>query len=345
VTKRKIYETYKNRLGGKILNYVMGSYALAEIDTKEDLKFLSSFLNLATRKKLKLINPKINRPKESLMKNKIGFMQGRLSPMIKGKIQAFPIKNWKKEFKLGKALNFKRIEWTLDHNKLYENPLMHSKGREQIKKIIKKNGYKIESLVGDCFMHSPFWKLNKKKSNIAKKDLINIIYASNKIGITKIIVPLVDGGRVDNKKQEEVLIKYLNSITKILKLCNMQILFEADFPSKKYLKFIKKFDKNFFGINYDIGNSASNNFDPKEEINTYGKYIKHVHVKDRKIGGSTVFLGTGNADFKEVFKTLKKVKYKGLFIIQGARAKDNNHYLILKKYRDFTIKHLKESYL
>ena len=279
------------------------------------------------------------------MKNKIGFMQGRLSPMIKGKIQAFPIKNWKKEFKLGKALNFKRIEWTLDQNKLYENPLMHSKGREQIKKIIKKNGYKIDSVVGDCFMNSPFWKLNKKKSNIAKKDLINIIYACNKAGITKIIVPLVDGGSIDNKKQEEVLIKYLNSITKLLKFFNIQILFETNFPPKKNLKFIKKFDKNFFGINYDIGNSASKNFDPKEEINTYGKYIKHVHIKDRKKGGATVFLGTGNADFKEVFKKLKKIKYKGLFIIQGARAKDNNHFLILKKYRDFTIKHLKESYL
>ena len=58
VTKRKIYETYKSRLGGKILNYVMASYSVTELDTKEDLIFLSAFLNSATRKKLKLISPR-----------------------------------------------------------------------------------------------------------------------------------------------------------------------------------------------------------------------------------------------------------------------------------------------
>jgi L-ribulose-5-phosphate 3-epimerase len=279
------------------------------------------------------------------MKNTIGFMQGRLTPIKNGKIQEFPIKNWKNEFKAGKALNFKIMEWTLDSHKLYENPLMHSKGREQIKKIVKKNGYKIHSLVGDCFMNTPFWKKNKKESLKLKKDFINIMYASSKIGIKKIIVPLVDGGKIENKKQEKALIEFLNSITEILKFHNIQILFESDFPPNKYLKFIKKFNKDLFGINYDIGNSASKNFDPKEEIAAYGRYIKHVHVKDRMKRGKTVFLGSGNADFKTVFKKLKKIKYKGLFIIQGARAKDNNHALVLKKYRDFTIKHLKKSYL
>ena len=58
VTKRKIYETYKSRLGGKISNYVMASYSVTELDTKEDLIFLSAFLNLAIRKKLKLISPR-----------------------------------------------------------------------------------------------------------------------------------------------------------------------------------------------------------------------------------------------------------------------------------------------
>ena len=30
--------------------------------------------------------------------NKIGFMQGRLSPVIKKRIQIFPYKNWKNEW-------------------------------------------------------------------------------------------------------------------------------------------------------------------------------------------------------------------------------------------------------
>ena len=37
---------------------------------------------------------------------KIGFMQGRLSPMQGKKIQSFPWKNWKNEFQIGYKGNF-----------------------------------------------------------------------------------------------------------------------------------------------------------------------------------------------------------------------------------------------
>ena len=48
------------------------------------------------------------------MKYNIGFMQGRLSPIQGKKIQSFPWKNWKKEFQIGRKLNFRILEWTLD---------------------------------------------------------------------------------------------------------------------------------------------------------------------------------------------------------------------------------------
>ena len=38
------------------------------------------------------------------------------------------------------------------------------------------------------------------------------------------------------------------------------ILFEVDFLPYKVLDFMKKLDYRFFGINYDIGNSASKNY-------------------------------------------------------------------------------------
>ena len=36
-------------------------------------------------------------------------------------------------------------------------------------------------------------------------------------------------------------------------------------------------------------------------------------------------LGDGNADFKELFKNLKKTNYKGNLILQTARSKNNKH--------------------
>ena len=68
------------------------------------------------------------------MNNKIGFIQGRLSPIVDGKIQAFPWDYWKEEFPLAEKYNFHLIEWTLDQADLYMNPLMTNKGRSKIKK-------------------------------------------------------------------------------------------------------------------------------------------------------------------------------------------------------------------
>ena len=50
------------------------------------------------------------------MKN-LGFMQGRLVPDERNKIQSFPWQNWKKEFQLAKKLKLNIMEWTID----YEN--------------------------------------------------------------------------------------------------------------------------------------------------------------------------------------------------------------------------------
>jgi|TARA_B100001964_G_scaffold244654_1_gene327137 CMP-N-acetylneuraminic acid synthetase len=58
VTKKKIYKTIKNRLGGKISRYTMDNYTAFEVDTKNDLKFFSVFLKPEIRKIFNIINPK-----------------------------------------------------------------------------------------------------------------------------------------------------------------------------------------------------------------------------------------------------------------------------------------------
>ena len=60
-------------------------------------------------------------------------MQGRLSSMIGNKIQAFPSKNWFKEFKIAKSIGISLMEWTIDLKKLYKNPLLTESGRNKIK--------------------------------------------------------------------------------------------------------------------------------------------------------------------------------------------------------------------
>ena len=51
----------------------------------------------------------------------IGFMQGRLSEVVDGKIQAFPWRLWQEEFRQAREIEIALMEWTLDQDDLYKN--------------------------------------------------------------------------------------------------------------------------------------------------------------------------------------------------------------------------------
>jgi L-ribulose-5-phosphate 3-epimerase len=272
----------------------------------------------------------------NLNMNDIGFIQGRLSPMVGNRIQTFPWSTWKDEFKISGENNFKLIEWTLDQEDLYRNPLLTNKGQSEINSLCELHGISIPSLTGDCFMQAPFWKTTAAKQKDLKNDFIKVLEACVSVGISMIVVPLVDNGRIDNAKEEDILVKFLEDKEVFLYKNRLTILFESDFDAKGLSKFISRLNPDLFGINYDIGNSAALGFDATEEIDCYGYRIKNVHVKDRLLGGTTVPLGMGNADFIKVFSNLNRVGYKGNFILQTARSTDGDHLGVLRKFREMT---------
>ena len=273
----------------------------------------------------------------------IGFMQGRLSSIVDGKIQAFPWEEWENEFELASDLDLSIMEWTLDFDNLMRNPIMHNEGRQKIKILSKKYNISIPSLTGDCFMQNPFWKAEPTD----RKNLIfifdSVIKAAQICGIQMILVPLVDNGKIENSDQEKILIETCLNQQDFLKRHKMCIMFESDYNPKKLSKFINIFPNYQFGINYDIGNSAALGFNPEDEFMSYGQRIVNIHVKDRILNGTTVPLGHGDADFDLVFKMVKDINFKNNFILQTARSKNGKHKEVLAKYRDFLIQWLKKS--
>lgn len=269
----------------------------------------------------------------NLLKN-LGFMQGRLSPTKKNKIQFFPEKHWKREFKLASILGLKNLEWTLDYKNLLKNPIFNDKGKKNIKYLCSKYKVEIKSLTGDCFMQKPFWEQKKKEKYI--NYLKKIINACGVLNIKFIIFPLVDKSSIKNSKIENIIINELKKITYLLKKNKLMLLFESDYNPKKLKNFIEKFDTKYFAINYDMGNSASMGYDVNEEFLNYGKYIKNIHIKDRLFKGKTVRLGYGNVNFEAVFKNIEKINYNNLLIFQTARSiKKNKDFDELKKNFNF----------
>ena len=270
------------------------------------------------------------------MINRIGFMQGRLSERVDGKIQAFPWRDWEREFPAAAAIDLHLMEWTLDQDRLYENPLMTADGQERIRALCRHHDISISSLTGDCFMQAPFWKEEGVARTNLQRDFLAIGSACAQVGIQMIVVPLVDNGSLDTLEQEDVLVKFLLKQQPFLDQHRLQVIFESDFTPPILARFINRLPVELFGINYDIGNSAALGFSPVEEFAAYGKRIFNVHVKDRVLGGTTVPLTTGNADFDSVFAALSQISYQGNFILQTARAVDGNHAEVLAAYRDMT---------
>jgi len=270
----------------------------------------------------------------------IGFMQGRLCECVNGKIQAFPWRDWENEFPSATEIDMHLMEWTLDQERLYENPLMSADGQEKIRALCLQHDLLIPSLTGDCFMQAPFWKTNGKARADLQSDFLAIGRACAAVGIRMIVVPLVDNGRLDTAMQEDVLVDFLLAQQSFLEEHQLQVIFESDFTPSDLARFIARLPAERFGINYDIGNSAALGFNPEEELADYGERVVNVHVKDRVLGGTTVPLTTGNADFSLVFSELKKIGYGGNFILQTARAADEDHVGVISKYRDMVVEWL-----
>ncbi|MHB9073510.1 MAG: sugar phosphate isomerase/epimerase family protein [Desulfobaccales bacterium] len=273
----------------------------------------------------------------------IGFMQGRLSPLIDGKIQSFPWPYWREEFGLAANYGFHLMEWTLDQDRLSENPLMTKEGAEEIRRLSAKHGITVASLTGDCFMQAPFYKAAGQAREQLLSNLEQILINSGSLGIKWVVLPLVDKGRLEDQHQEEALLADLERVKNILRDARVQLVFESDFSPEPLAAFIKRLDPEYFGINYDIGNSAALGYNHEEEIAAYGERILNVHVKDRLYGGGTVPLGQGAANIPGVLKSLKSAGYAGNYILQAARAPNGDHIGVLCKYRDLVKKWLNES--
>jgi len=265
-----------------------------------------------------------------LTKPKIGFIQGRLSPVTNNRIQQFPWDSWQNEFKIASTIDIKIVEWTIDTFKFNENPLINLNQWEEIKIIAGKNNIWIPSVTCDYFMENPPWK---NDLNLVKEGIISILQGMKNISSKILVVPLVDNSSLLDSSSVKIVENFFKDLIPEISQNKLQIAFECDLNPEKLSEFISKFDRNYFGINYDIGNSSNLGFNPTEEFKAYGSRIINVHVKDRKLNGTTVPLGEGDADFIGIFSLLHEENYQGNLILQTARSKEGKDTEVLVKYK------------
>ena len=256
------------------------------------------------------------------MLKEIGIMQGRLLPKFKGRYQAHPLGYWKDEFLMAKNLGLNCIEFILDYNDFQQNPLIFESGINEIINRIQTTNVTVKSICADYFMEAPLHSSNKA---IAKKsvDILNkLIINADKIGVTDIVIPCVDQSSLITEMDKKRLIINLKTSIELATKYNINLALETDLPPKKFSDLLNEFNSNIITVNYDIGNSASLGYDISEEFKSYGNRISDIHIKDRELGGGSVLLGTGAANFTLFFETLSTINFNGPIIMQAFRDKE-----------------------
>lgn len=254
--------------------------------------------------------------------NKIGIMQGRLSPPTDGKFQSFPKYSWKDEFYKAQKIGLNNIEWIFEADEWEKNPISTLNGIREIQNIKSKTNVKTISLCADYFMDIPYFSSDNSKRSLLREKLEWLVLQSNKIDIKYIDLPFVDASKIDDKKQFDLVKEFINSAANVAKTVGITITLETNLNPNDFKELLMFINHTNIMVNYDTGNSSGIGYKCDEELNTYGEWIRTVHIKDRIIGNGTVPLGTGSADFDLFFNELKKLNFTGPIILQAAREGD-----------------------
>ena len=271
--------------------------------------------------------------------NPIGIMQGRLSPPVDGRIQHFPL-NWSDEFPRAREAGLHCIEWIYDAETPTVNPIATDEGIKAIRHNSERYGVRVLSVCADYFMAKRLVDSDGKIDSSNLDRLEWLLERASLLGARHIVLPFVDSSSLKSTKELQGLMKAMRITIPKAERSNVEIHLETDLESPALREVLENLSHSSVRMNYDIGNSASSGYDPSEELIGLGQWLGSVHVKDRLLGGSTVRLGTGSADFETCFRLIRANDFHGPFILQTARETGLTETELAMRNRQFVMQFL-----
>ena len=252
---------------------------------------------------------------------KIGIMQGRLSPPVGGRIQAFPAAAWREEFATAAKLGLHSIEWIVE-SPLESNPALSVSGVAEIRAVTARTGVTVDFVIADYFMESPFVRMSAATADHNRKVLAALLDRAAELGARGVEIPCVDASEIRSLAEEDELSRALQPALAQAARLGLEVGLETSLPPERFRGLLERIGHPNIRANYDTGNSAALGYDAAEEFAAYGRWINNVHIKDRKRGGGTVPLGQGDTNVPRVLQLLATIPYRGDFILQVARGPD-----------------------
>jgi L-ribulose-5-phosphate 3-epimerase len=272
--------------------------------------------------------------------NPIGIMQGRLSPAVGGRIQAFPVDTWPEEFSLAREAGLDCIEWVYEADTESANPLRTDEGIAQVRLLAENSGVAVWSICADYYMTERLVTSDGVPRENAVKHLIWLLQRASLLNVRHIVLPFVDDSSLQSPQEVEGLSAVLELVLSAVDRAGVELHLETDLGPADLMVLLKRISSPLVRMNYDIGNSAALGHDPVEELTLLGPWLGSVHVKDRLRGGNTVQLGTGAADFPTCFRIICSSGFRGPFVLQAAREEGVNEVSLAIRNREFVEKQI-----
>ncbi len=256
------------------------------------------------------------------MVNNLGVMQGRLLPKYQGRYQAHPVGYWQDEFQIAGKLGLGLIEFIFDYDQAERNPLLNPEGLAEIRAVSERAGVRVKTICADYFMEAPLHGPDRAAVAQSGRMLKALLQNASALGVTDIVIPCVDGSALRNEQDILDFIQNIRPAGDLAEQLGVNLALETDLPPRAFEELLEALGSASFTVNYDTGNSAALGYDPLAELAAYGDRISDIHLKDRRRGGPSVELGTGDTDFRRFFEALSRTGYDGPLIMQAYRDEE-----------------------
>lgn len=245
-----------------------------------------------------------------------GIVQGRLTIPPAGQLQWFPQPSWQEEFKNAEQIGIEFIELLTEREYNSRNPFWSESGREEIRLLAQKTNRKLYSSCTDYIIDHSLLDENNNESIEHVREFLN---ASMDLGCEISVFPLLEKSEL-NVKTASALVPIIKNFAQQVAETGMVICIESLLDGENLKRFLEDVNEDNVKCVFDTGNRVIDNQDLASEINILGKWIKHVHIKDKSAAGENVLLGTGLVNFYEVFKALESINYHGPLVFETTRG-------------------------
>jgi L-ribulose-5-phosphate 3-epimerase len=263
----------------------------------------------------------------------VGIMQGRLLPPVDGRFQAFPAERWREEFPKAAAAGLSCIEWIFEKPDEQRNPLRHDEGLAEVARVAGESNVEVRSICADYYMTEQLLHPDGGRNAANVAHLEWLIGRAAQMNVTYMVLPFVDSSSLQTPERIAGAIEVLRDIAPRARQKSVELHIECDLTPAAFRDLLDGVAQPNVKANYDIGNSASLGYHPRDELPAIGPYLGSVHVKDRQHAGGTVSIGRGAADLPHAFRQIRSAGFARWLILQAAREEELDHVALARRNR------------